>query len=64
MDPKSKGDKPVYYLKTKNGLEEFFDFDNINPDDIQSIEVLKGESATIKFGEKAKNGAIIITLKK
>lgn len=64
MDPKSKGDKPVYYLKTKNGFEEFFDFDNINPNDIESIEVLKGESATIRFGEKAKNGAIIITLKK
>lgn len=63
MDPKV-GDKPVYYLKTKKGMEEFFDFDNINPSDIQSIEVLKGESATLKFGEKAKNGAIIITLKK
>mgnify|MGYP006171858365 FL=1 len=37
---------------------------SINPNDIQSIEVLKGESATKRFGEKAKNGAIIITLKK
>ncbi|WP_113923368.1 Spy/CpxP family protein refolding chaperone [Cognataquiflexum aquatile] len=64
MDPKSKGDNPIFYLKTNNGLEEFFDFDKIKPDDIQSIEVLKGESATIRFGEKAKNGAIIITLKK
>jgi hypothetical protein len=63
MDQKSNGEKPVYYLKTKKGMEEFFDFDNINPNDIESIEVLKGDSAIIKFGEKAKNGAIIITLK-
>lgn len=64
MDAKSTVDKPVYYLKTNNELVEFFDFGNINPNDIQSIEVLKGESATIRFGEKAKNGAIIVSLKK
>jgi hypothetical protein len=63
MDQKTNGEKPVYYLKTKNGMEEFFDFENINPNDIESIEVLKGDKAIIKFGEKAKNGAIIITLK-
>ena len=30
----------------------------------ESIEVLKGKTATTRFGEKAKNGAIVITLKK
>lgn len=63
MATKSLLDKPVYYLKKNNEFVEFFDFDNIKPNDIQSIEVLKGESATIRFGEKAKNGAIIVTLK-
>jgi hypothetical protein len=64
MDQKSNGEKPVYFLKTKKGMEEFFDIENINPNEIESIEVLKGDTAIIKFGEKAKNGAIIITLKK
>ncbi|MGK0291614.1 MAG: bla regulator protein BlaR1, partial [bacterium] len=37
--------------------------DKINPDDIESIDVLKGEHAIEKYGEKAKNGVVIITSK-
>ncbi len=37
---------------------------NIKPDDIQSIDVLKGEKATAQFGEKGQNGVIIVTMKK
>ena len=37
---------------------------DIKPDDIQSIDVLKGEKATAQFGEKGQNGVIIVTLKK
>ena len=36
---------------------------NINPNDIASIEVLKGESATALYGSKAKNGVVVIRLK-
>ena len=36
----------------------------INPNTIQSVNVLKGESAIKKYGEKAVNGVIEITLKK
>ena len=61
--PSSPGTTPLYYLKTKDGLKEFSSFENINPDDIQSIEVLKDETAQVRFGEKGKNGVIIITLK-
>lgn len=61
--PNSSDSTPLYYLKTKDGLKESLSFENINPNDIESIEVLKGETATIKFGEKGKNGVIIITLK-
>lgn len=37
---------------------------DINPDDIESITVLKGPSATALYGINAANGAIIITTKK
>ena len=37
---------------------------SINPEDIESISVLKNENATALYGEKAKNGVIIVTTKK
>lgn len=37
---------------------------DINPDDIASISVLKGASATALYGIRAANGAIVITTKK
>jgi len=37
---------------------------DINPDDIESINVLKGPSATALYGINAANGALIITTKK
>jgi len=50
------------------GLNNSIDFGNqasdINPDDIESITVLKGASATALYGSRASNGAIIITTKR
>lgn len=37
---------------------------DINPDDIESISVLKGANAAALYGSRAQNGAIIITTKK
>ncbi|MFD2248547.1 SusC/RagA family TonB-linked outer membrane protein [Pontibacter ruber] len=37
---------------------------DINPDDIASINVLKGAAATALYGTRAANGAVIITTKK
>ncbi len=37
---------------------------DLNPEDIQSIEVLKGASAAAVYGSKASNGVVIITTKK
>ena len=37
---------------------------NINPDDIASINVLKGASATALYGSRGQNGVIMITTKK
>ncbi len=45
-----------------------FDYGNaaadINPDDIESINVLKGAAATALYGSRASNGVILITTKK
>jgi len=37
---------------------------DINPDDIKSVSVLKGASASALYGVRAANGAVIITTKK
>ena len=37
---------------------------NLNPEDVQSINVLQGASAAALYGSQASNGAIIITTKK
>jgi TonB-linked SusC/RagA family outer membrane protein len=37
---------------------------SINPDDIESINVLRGASATALYGSRAANGALLITTKK
>jgi TonB-dependent SusC/RagA subfamily outer membrane receptor len=57
---------PVFYLKNSDGLKKINEasMNSINPQDIESVEVLKDKSATDKFGEDGKNGVIIITLKK
>jgi len=38
--------------------------DNINPDDIESIEVLKDAAAAAIYGSRASNGVVLITTKK
>ena len=37
---------------------------NINPDDVESITILKDASATALYGSRAANGVVIITTKK
>ncbi len=52
------GKKPLYILDGK----EVANID-ISPDNIENISVLKDASATALYGEKGKNGVIIITSK-
>lgn len=37
---------------------------DINPEDVEKISVLKGPAATALYGNRAKNGVVLITLKK
>lgn len=57
----NRPDAPIYVLNGKIITENTFY--KINPDTIQKMKVLKGKDATSKYGAKAKNGAVIITLK-
>jgi TonB-linked SusC/RagA family outer membrane protein len=40
------------------------DFSSINPDDIETLQVLKDASATAIYGSRGSNGVIIVTTKK
>lgn len=51
-------------LVVVNGKMYTKDINSIAPDQIESINVLKGQSATDKYGAKAKDGVVEITLKK
>ncbi|MFT7195924.1 MAG: TonB-linked SusC/RagA family outer membrane protein [Marinoscillum sp.] len=39
-------------------------FNNLNPQDIESIDVIKGANAGALYGSRAANGAVIVTTKK
>lgn len=51
---------PLYVVDGFVGAEFF----SINPDDIESIQVLKDASATAIYGSRGANGVIIVTTKK
>ena len=55
-------------FRTDNDLDNQVDYGNrnndINPNDIESISVLKGPAAAAIYGSRASNGAVIITTKK
>lgn len=61
---------PMSNYSSSQGGDGFSDRDggdglsNINPDDIKSINVLKGASAAALYGSMASNGVILITTKK
>ncbi|AQG80745.1 TonB family protein [Spirosoma montaniterrae] len=56
------GEPPLYIV---DGVEISTDKNaQLDPNQIQSIEVLKSSSATSQYGEKGRNGVIIITTKK
>lgn len=56
------GNQPLYVL---NGMPmEKLNLDQLNPNDINYISVLKEGSATAQYGSAAANGAIIIETKK
>ena len=57
----SGGNDPLIIL---DGMYYNGSLDDINPDDIQSIDILKDASAAAVYGSKAANGVILITSKR
>jgi TonB-dependent SusC/RagA subfamily outer membrane receptor len=55
-----KADSPLFIVDGK----EVPSINNLKPEDIKSVSVLKDASATSVYGEKGKNGVIIIEMKK
>jgi len=53
---------------TSGDLEQTFDFGNaandINPNDIENVNILKGAAATSLYGSRGSNGVILITTKR
>ena len=57
---KNGAEKPLIFI---DGVEQIREgaLEKINPNTIESISVLKDESAKSLYGEKGKNGVILIT---
>ena len=58
---KSSTDNPLIVVDGK--IETTAKMDDYDPNNIQSVNVLKGESATKKYGKKGEKGVVEITLK-
>lgn len=54
--------RPLYVINGKVSTES--DFKALDTKSIKELEVLKGASATDLYGEKAKNGVILVTVKR
>ncbi|MBT1710336.1 hypothetical protein KK062_18965 [Fulvivirgaceae bacterium PWU5] len=63
--PEAGSKKPLYVIVNGDTRKTADDMPaDINPDSIESIEVLKGESAASVYGKWGENGVIIVKLKK
>ncbi len=55
------GEKPLVIVNGE--VQKSQKINDIDPSTIQSISILKDESATVIYGDKGKNGVVIVTLK-
>ena len=64
LKPSSSGPKDNPLIVIDGVISSDINLKDINPNNILSINVLKGEKATAKYAEKGANGVIEITTKK
>lgn len=60
----NRGSSPDGGSLSNTGIDGGNTISDINPDDIETISVLKGPNAAALYGSRAANGAIIITTKR
>ncbi|HUH29106.1 M56 family metallopeptidase [Gelidibacter sp.] len=58
----NNGTRPLYLMDGKEISKD--EMEAIDPKIIESVDVLKNEASTKKYGEKGKNGVVLITTKK
>jgi protein TonB len=63
-DNKESGIKPFPYVLVDGVAVDEETFKALDPNKIESVNVLKEESATAAYGEKGKNGVILVVTKK
>ena len=59
--PKDSNVEPLYILQGKEVTKDAIK--GLLSDDIETVNVLKGETARVTYGEKGRNGAVVVTLK-
>lgn len=64
MSINEDGNSNPLYVVDGVPMDEEFDLSQLNPQDIESIEVLKDASSSAIYGSRGANGVIIITSKK
>ena len=60
----SQGDGGVSVWNSGDDIDLGSPISAINPDDIESIQILKGANASALYGSRASNGVVLITTKK
>jgi len=59
LNPKNDPNAPLFLVDGK----ELADLNSLNPDDIQSISILKDKASTAIYGSKGTNGVVVIVTK-
>lgn len=59
----NRGSRSAMAIVIDGNYSDADDFDNLNPDDIEGIEVLLGGHYSVMYGSRMSNGGLIITTK-
>lgn len=58
-----KNEEPIFIVMDGDEEKRVKKIKQVNPDEIESIEVVKGNAAIVKYGKEGKNGVVIVKLK-